>query len=164
MILVTGFARFGERRWNTSGDVLKHLDGLPGVTLGVLPVDRIDALTTVSDLIALHDPVAVLAVGEARSREVAMVETLARGVYDHDGERVDLGPDLPVPPAVLQRLDGIAPLSDDAGTYVCNALLHGLLTQHTERRAAFVHVPARPGRDGLEDLADVLSRCIEALR
>lgn len=169
-VLVTGFEPFGGQALNSSGEIVRALEGrsLANVTpaTAVLPVVYGAAVHALSDAVARVDPEIVVSLGQADESGSIAVERLARDVSTaeqrDDAGRLggDLSPGhrgppvyastLPVAQVVeeLRRAGIPAVLSEDAGGYVCNHLFYGLMhLLATERPGAvggFVHVPCLP--------------------
>jgi pyroglutamyl-peptidase len=170
-VLVTGFEPFGGEPLNPSGDLARELAGAPHAVPGLellvrhLPVSR-DALPGAADaaLDALR-PHAIIAVGQATGRpriclERTAVNRLAYGeCVDNEGlagvdELLETGGpsslQATLPAEHLARaltdLGHPVEVSDDAGTYLCNALLYRLLRTRPELPALFVHVPLLPSQ------------------
>lgn len=168
-LLVTGFGPFGAHGSNPTERLATELDGetVRGVLVRatVLPVSYRRA---VADLLATVDqvrPVAVVCCGlDARAAAVA-VERLGVNLEDTGAQAPDVdgaaprdepvvpdGPDalfatLPVRAitAAVEAAGIPATLSCSAGTYVCNAVLYGVL-HHLRRSpqpvpAGFLHFP-----------------------
>lgn len=170
-VLVTGFEPFGNYAVNPSGMIAESLAGrvVSGLTVrsGVLPVVRGETGRRVIELIARHDPAAVVCFGQGSPRQTALrIERLATNVRDfpiadNAGHRPTGEPIVPgAPTAYLATLPVTAirdrvraagvpcRLSNSAGTFLCNELLFTAL-QHLAGRpsappAGFIHVPLLP--------------------
>lgn len=163
-LLVTGFGPFLDVVDNPSARLVRALDGAalgPDLTVvgRVLPVSYRRAVTETLALIDAHAPIAVVGVGVARGREGVWIERWGRrwanpALADIDGEHAD---DLdPGGPAQIESTAPVGDLaaalgalvSEDAGGYVCNAWLYGVLRALQPRvpvgspPAIFVHLPA----------------------
>ncbi len=173
-LLVVGFGPFESVHDNPSGRLALAVDGARirghAVVGAEVPVSYRRGPEEALALVRRHRPALVLAMGVS-GRPRATVERLARNVV---GERPDvdgfcpasLGPG-PERLATSLPVEGLAAAmgadpSDDAGTFVCNALYYRLL-QEGGVPAVFVHVP--PGgvspatlRAGLSFLAERLPR------
>ena len=168
-VLVTGFGPFLEVTDNPSGALARAVDGLrvAGATVtGVeLPVTWQSPALAVARALAL-DARLVVGLGVDRRTRTIDVETRAynqgEGV-DNAGVRGEvLEPDGPVTrhstvdaQALAAALGGR--VDDDAGRYVCNAWLYGVVGGLPGRGVVFVHVP----HEGMEVAA--LVRGIEVL-
>jgi pyroglutamyl-peptidase len=153
IVLVTGFGSFGDVRDNPSGALARALDGsiIAGARVvgEVLDVSYARGLARLRASIQEHRPVLVLGFGVAMAREGVEVERWGRRQLgareDVDGATPpDLGegPDrveASVDPAWLAHLLG-GSVSEDAGTYLCNAWAW-LAPQCSSAPAAFIHVP-----------------------
>lgn len=168
-ILVTGFEPFEDEPLNPSWEAVRRLPDSIGETAVIkvqIPVvfDRVSEV--VRDAIAVHDPDAIVCVGQAGGRFAISPERVAINVDDgripdNDGDqpidetiRAD-GPaayfsSLPVK-AMVTAMKGAgvpAVLSNTAGTYVCNHIMYDVLYmidhEFSGKRGGFVHVPYTP--------------------
>ena len=169
-VLLTGFAPFAGECVNPSERIVAELDGttIAGcrVVGAVLPVAFAATRRGIEDLLDLHSPRLVLAIGQAGGRAALSLERVAINlvdarIADETGTQpVDESvvadapaayfPRLPLK-AMRARLQGLgipAELSLSAGTFVCNqaffALMHRLATHHPGIRGGFIHVPWLP--------------------
>lgn len=168
-LLLTAFDAFGGESVNPAQEVLGLLpDTLAGVQLIklVLPTVFGDSLAMAEQAITLHQPDAVLSLGQAGGRPDITVERVAINLMDaslpdnkgqtpKDRPVVPGGPaaffsTLPVKAMVQAMLDvGVpASVSYTAGAYVCNQLMYGVLHRLAQEGsgaiAGFVHVPYLP--------------------
>jgi pyroglutamyl-peptidase len=166
-ILLTGFEPFGQWRVNPSGELARSLDGagVAGATVvgRVLPVRLAGIREHLAGLVDELRPLVVVGTGLAPGAAVVRLERFAVNLADfrmpdNDGEiarDVRLAPDGPA--ALASRLPlretadallaaGIpAQLSNSAGTYLCNAVMHAILDVcGPDVPAGFVHVPNVP--------------------
>lgn len=154
MILVTGFGPFQDVVDNPSARLARGVNGLrvAGETIRgeVLPVSYSRAAAETLRLIELLNPRFVIGTGVAVSRSQVQVERWGRRAMqpseDVDGVVVpslpDLGDCVPStldPEKLAKSL--AASVSEDAGTYVCNAWLYQVAGA-AEVPVSFVHVPA----------------------
>lgn len=152
MILVTGFGPFPGVDDNPSAKLVRALQGrtVAGHTIEALVLDVVwgDAADAVIAQAETHQPALVLGFGVAKDRDNVCVETTAvrtcRGLDAHGDEPPGdhQGPEQRGPtldPGALADLLG-ADLSDDAGTYLCNAWLYRVPAA-IDAPAAFVHIP-----------------------
>jgi len=172
-ILLTGFGPFPGVRENLSGSLAKGLGFRARTTLpqfrfvvAVLPTEWVRAPQIVAELYQRHNPVLALHFGVSSKAQGFCLETEAsnfcRMSADHAGN-------LPVLKQVLDGGDGAhqvtidaasivrhlnerghhASLSNDAGRYLCNAVLYHSLVDAERRargcRVGFIHVPADAG-------------------
>ncbi|WP_339081565.1 pyroglutamyl-peptidase I [Pseudomonas sp. TMP9] len=170
-ILLTGFEPFAGDTLNSSWEVVRALAGQRighehVVVSELLPCAFDDSLLQLNQLIALHQPEIVVAVGQASGRAAFSIERVAINLKDAaipdnvwqqpvDQPVMEDGPSayfstLPIK-AIVARLreHGIpAEVSQSAGTYVCNAVFYGLMhaASNLQRpvRAGFVHIPYLP--------------------
>lgn len=176
-LLLTGYEPFGDHESNPSGRVARDLDGetVEGhdVVGRVLPVEFDAVGPRMCDLIAEHDPAAVVATGLSAGRTAVNVERVGINVDDcvglpdnadanpHDERIAPDGPaaylaTLPATTIVESLLDrGIpARLSNTAGTHLCNHVLFETLRYlddaGRDRPAGFIHLPSTPEQAAAE--------------
>ena len=171
-VLLTGFDAFGGATLNPSWLAVQALHGRQvlghTVVAAQLPTVFGTSLQVLSALLAKHQPVLVICVGQAGGRSAISLERVAINVDDAPmTDNAGAQPiDTPVAPgapaayfstlpikamlAALQ-LEGLpAEVSQTAGTFVCNhvfySLMHALATAPELRRTrgGFVHVPWLP--------------------
>lgn len=168
-ILLTAFEPFGGANVNPSACIV----GVIGETIrtdirvvtAILPVVAAKAPRQLASLIELHEPDAILSLGEARGRDRICVEKRAvnrlafqtdnSGAAASDGPVLAEGADeyastFPAH-AIVDALTaaGIdAVLSESAGTYCCNQILYHALHHAATGRAGtivgFLHLPSLP--------------------
>jgi pyroglutamyl-peptidase len=168
-VLLTGFGPFPGVRKNVSGTLARKLavearSALPdlGFAAAVLPTEWTRAPQILRDLYEHHDPLMALHFGVASGTQGFRVETVARNVCRMSADAAGYLPDAPhviedagdriatvdVRSIVghLQERGFCASLSDDAGGYLCNAVLYHSLCEAERRgarcRVGFIHVPA----------------------
>jgi len=167
-LLLTGFGPFPGAPRNPTAEVVARLAGRADVAARVDLVVRVlpvtwAAIAAVPALLAEVGPDAVLATGLARRAREIRVERFAAAravvaAVDAAGERARpgiLAADRParlrVPAPIAALVSAIAATglpvaaSDDAGAYLCNALLRRTIEAADERPVAFLHLP--PTRD-----------------
>lgn len=177
VILLTGFGPFPSVDHNATQVLVPALAQLararhPGIAFieTILPTEWEIAPRIVADLIAQYDPTAALHFGVARGAEGFRIEIQAantcRPMPDAEGRLPVLdrhsadGPDVRTATlphdVILKRLacHGLpAALSDDAGGFLCNAVLyHSLAAARATQRpmlSGFVHIPADFTASGL---------------
>ena len=162
-ILVTAFEPFGGESMNPTERILQALpDAAGGFRLEklVLPVEFIRAQETAFAAYDALKPRAVIMLGQAGGRSAVTPETTGKNVmnaripdnagFQPKGEPVvPGGPEklpstLPVEQIVkaVRALDIPCERSEDAGGYVCNALLYGMLNHNQGAvPTGFIHVP-----------------------
>ena len=167
-ILITGFEPFAGETLNPSWEVAQRLNGqlLSGASLVAvqLPCVFASSLMVLSEAIRVHQPDAVVALGQADGRSDFSIERIAINVCDAripdnaGAQPVDVpvvqdGPagyfsTLPIKKiATNLKVNGFpAAISQTAGTFVCNQVFYGLQHMLRETRVAsgFVHVPLLP--------------------
>lgn len=157
-VLVTGFEPFGGDSENASLAAVRELR-VPSVDLEIriLPVGFHSGPAALRRAIAEVQPDVVIAVGEAGGRRDISVEQRAVNLadaripdndgYQPRGDKLDDGPDIlytRLPDGLLAALAEAgmpAHTSDDAGTFVCNAVFRSALRDFAGC-AGFIHVPA----------------------
>jgi pyroglutamyl-peptidase len=168
LALVTGFAPFGGEAVNPSQLIAQELDGeiLAGhrIVGATLPTAFATSLVALEQLLKLHKPVLVLALGQAGGRAEISLERVAVNLIDAripdnaGAQPVDVPVVAKAPNAYFSTLPlkamlaalrqaGIpAALSHTAGTFVCNQVFFGLAHALARRRVrgGFVHVPYLP--------------------
>lgn len=162
-ILITAFEAFGGDTLNPTELILNELpESMDGYALKklLLPVEYVRARELACAACDALSPAAVILLGQAGGRSAITPETRGRNLmYARIPDNAGYGPDhlplteggpeylyagLPVTKIVSQlQEEGIpAESSDDAGTYVCNAVLYGVLLHvRGEVPAGFIHVP-----------------------
>ena len=193
-LLVTGFAPFGGDKVNPSWQAVRALPDVVGVWelyKKELPVTFCGAPKALLAAMAEAEPDAVLMVGLAGSRGMVTperqgVNEIVARIPDNEGNQPNNEPVVPGGPEILystlpvedmteaiEALGIPARLSENAGRFVCNALLYSVLYELERSEdpvpAAFVHVPATPemGLDvptlPLTDIVRALQAAIEAI-
>ena len=187
-ILITGFEPFGGETLNPSWEVAQMLHGqhIHGVHVVAekLPCVFSKSLDALSKAIHLHQPVAVVALGQADGRSDFSIERVAINVCDaripdNEGAQpidepvVAHGPaayfsSLPIKKmATALKAQGFpAAISQTAGTFVCNQVFYGL--QHALAGkgvlSGFVHVPLMPIQAAMRSGASLASMSTETLK
>ena len=197
-VLLTGFEPFGGSDVNPSGLAVTLLSerGIEGIDLdiAILPVTWSGAIPQLTERFESLQPDAVVMSGQSGRSHVALekVGVNLRNGKDNEGAEARGQPVVPGgPPAYFSTAD-LGPLAENlakdglparvsytAGTFLCNAVLYGLLHHMAERDleipALFVHVPMLPlqasrhqGRDvppsmSLEDTTAALQRVVRDL-
>ncbi len=180
-LLVCGFGAFPAAPRNPSAAVIEALAAQAWAPPGVdaefltLPVSWSDTLPFILGAVQARPTDGILAVGVATSADAFRVETVGRNkasrslvdqegalaagpVISSDGPGV-IAATAPVE-AMLEAIinaDQAARLSDDAGDYLCNFTLYGLLAAEAAPAVGFLHVPQvrEYAEDATFGLADV---------
>lgn len=168
-VLITGFGPFPDTPVNASGPLARRLASVARqhfagtrIVSSVLPTEWTAAPRRLADLYTRHDPELALHFGVSARVTGLEIERIAlnrcalvpdaAGTLPAAGHLVADGPadvraTLPVE-RILARLSAIgvpATHSDDAGSYLCNALLYHSVC-HAGRRprciSGFVHIPS----------------------
>ncbi len=172
-MLLTGFESYGGHAINPSGEVARALDGegIAGTRVAgrVLPVVHAGLAGRIAALIEATAPPAVLCLGldpgEAAIRlERVAANALAFEIADNAGEVLkgkvcddgapELHSTLPLDAIEGRLREAGLPVrrSDDAGRFVCNALMYHALTATARRTPAppcgFIHLPFLPEQAG----------------
>lgn len=170
VILLTGFEPFGGETINPSREVVRALDGetihAHRVVAAILPVAFSATLPRLQELLEVHRPALVVALGQAGGRRELSLERVAINLVD--ARIADNTGVQPIDEAIIQGAPGAyfstlpvkaieACLRDcgipvaaslSAGSFVCNqaffALAHLLATRHPSTRGGFIHVPWLP--------------------
>ena len=170
-VLVFGFEPYGGHAINPSERLVEALDGrrVAGRTVRgeVLPVRLAPLHASVEASLERHAPAAVVAFGLRPGERAICLERVAFNrnnfpIADDEGVRArgpvrDGEPErrpatLPLEAVRTALLAAGIPArrSDDAGRYLCNALMYALLSEASRRAhgppAGFVHLPCLPGQ------------------
>lgn len=167
-LLITGFEPFDGHRLNVSWEVARHLQGESvGPTSWIaieLPCRFGACIDALHDALTIHQPRAVLSLGQAEGRSAISLERLAINV--RDARIADNGGAQPIDEAIVDEAPYAYPtrlplrrlltacreaghaveLSNTAGTFVCNDLFYGLMhrTRDHDLPAGFIHLPILP--------------------
>lgn len=187
-VLLTGFEPYGGYSTNSSAEIAQALDGEAfgeiRVTAEVLPVVFSGMPERIEALIESAAPRAVICLGLAPGSDTIRLERTAANLLDFDvadnaGEtlegpvRHDGAPSLrsTLPLAMIERRVAASGIpvrgSDDAGRYLCNAVMYLALTSAARRSprppCGFIHLPF--ATDGVREAECLpLDRMIEAVR
>lgn len=194
--LITGFEPFGNDSTNPSWDAVQLLpDQIDGIEIIKLQIPTIfeDCLIPIREAIAIHQPDAIICVGQAGGRTAISLEKVAINLQDAripdnannqsiDQPIVAHGPaayfsTLPLRAMIsAMHKKGIpAYVSYSAGTFVCNDVMYRLLHMLADDQCigGFIHVPytlhqvidksAAMSSMSLEAIAKGLQCAIEAL-
>ena len=168
-LLITGFAPFAGDGINPSWQAVQALPETVGaweLYKKELPVSFRGAPEALQEAIAAADPDAVLMIGLAAGRDAVTPERqgfneIDARIPDNEGNMPQNVPVVPGGPETLyatlpaeDMTDAIlsagipARLSENAGRFVCNALLYSALYRLEQADdpipAAFIHIPATP--------------------
>ena len=173
-VLISAFLPFNKKENNYSAEVLQYVASdsvqIDKVIIDVLYDKCYDEISS----LGLDNYDFVIALGEARMREVLTAECYAKNISDcslpdnsgvvKSGEKID--PDLGegIESALdFSKISELIEISNDAGKFVCNNLYFHLLS-YDRARTLFIHVPECHDDEGKYKLyADKISRIIEAL-
>lgn len=166
-VLLTGFGPFPGVELNPTAAVVHALAAEPAPpglqwAAEVLPVSWQHGEKALRDALTTHRPAIALHLGVATSADRLRVERCAVAAAPPRPDALGALPERPPPAArvgfdvaalAAALCDGGLPAeaSDDAGAYLCNAVLGWSLVRSVDfgHRAAFLHVPmpgsARPG-------------------
>lgn len=162
-ILVTAFTPFGGDSVNPAQLALEALpESIAGIKLSklLLPVEFVVSTRMVKREYEKVCPSAVIMLGQAGGRGAVTPEKYGRNIMEasipdnagYKPERSPIYPDSPERFRSTLPLDSIvqsiaelglpAEISEDAGTFVCNSLLYGVLYYNGgEVPTGFIHVP-----------------------
>ena len=164
-ILITGFEPFGGENINPTQMIVNELpDVIDGFFLKkiVLPVEFIKAPELAIKVYEECQPQAVIMLGQAGGRKAITPERIAKNemhTNEGRGDNINYQPvHLPIDengPAILEsslpieeineainEINVPSEISNDAGTFVCNALFYSLLNYNkNEVPTGFIHVP-----------------------
>jgi pyroglutamyl-peptidase len=180
-VLLTGFGPFPGVRKNISASLIKWLafrarTAMPHVRFvtGVLPTEWVRAPSELTELYNQHEPVLAMHFGVASNMRGFRIETRARNSCRMSPDATGALPPLallsetgadsiPVTidaHAIARHLAGrgyFAALSDDAGGYLCNAVLYHSLAEAARRggrcKIGFIHIAADTSRADVFDHA-----------
>ncbi|MGP9488441.1 pyroglutamyl-peptidase I family protein [Glutamicibacter sp. 363] len=154
-ILVTGFEPFGTDTHNASAELVRRLPATAGehqIVTGLLPVSFTRAFPALGELLSMHQPDALVLLGEAGGRTEINLERWAVNehtarIADNDGHQPAGERIIPNGPrrreATLKTPSQLT-VSEDAGRFVCNHIAYHAYGLSIP--AQFIHVPAwRPG-------------------
>jgi pyroglutamyl-peptidase len=187
-ILVTGFQPFGEHQVNPSALIVEHLarTAPADIICEVLPTQFIAAEERIRELLRLHTPAVLIALGVAPSATELRLERQAINLDDArlpdnagyqptatpivPGGNDALFATLPLEDmlSAVRALGVPVTISDDAGRYVCNhvmyAALDEILKSALPTRGGFIHVPlcteTSPAAISLPQAITAIQRCI----
>ena len=195
VVLLTGFGPFPGVPDNASAQLVLRLVEMARDTFGgvdfvteIFPADWQAAPERLSELFSKHQPILMLHFGVARAAQGFRIETqgtnTCRMTRDATGA-MPLGLQLltngktahpvTIPTRdIVERLSALgipASLSEDAGSYLCNAILYHslLLSRRAMRqcRAGFIHIPADLSGPPLDEAAalkgglEIIRVCLE---
>lgn len=197
--LLTGFGPFPGVAYNATGVLVPRLAAAArrqfpdwSIATAILPTEWSAAPLALSRHFARAQPLLALHFGVSREARGFVIETLGRNVCRDTADAAGMNPSaamlvadgpatraasLPTPEilARLARRGLPAATSDDAGGYLCNAVLyhslgHAALAARTAR-AGFIHIPVDLGEPGsglsLPDAVrgglDILVACLDGL-
>ena len=191
-VLLTGFGPFPGVAKNASRRLVISLASrarwaMPSYRFvaAVLPTEWVLAPRTLADLYDRHEPVLALHFGVASEERGFRIETEARNSCQALQDATGCLP--PAPRLVGDGADTRAvainassvaaclntkgytvSLSNDAGGYLCNAVLYHSLLQAERRggvcRVGFVHIPANLAKEPLTLLTTVVAGALEILK
>lgn len=177
-IIVSAFAPFGGEAINPTELILKKLPDYIGkieIKKLYLPVEFIKAPKILIDEYDNYKPKAVIMLGQAGGREKITIEAIAKNLMNakisdnssfkptnleivKDGKG-ELSATLPIEELIseVEKLNIKVSKSEDAGSYVCNCLMYGMLNHNNgEVPTGFIHVPfiKEQGKTPYMDLID----------
>ena len=147
-VLVTAFKPFGKCTNNYSEEVIKYIDNVDKIVLDVC-YDK--CYSDLSKAFDLNEYDLVIAMGEARMRNVLTLETMAKnisscrladnsGIVKIDEKIIDNGIEQIITKVDVDKVHDMIQLSSDAGKFVCNNIYFHLLNNYPEK-SLFIHIP-----------------------
>lgn len=192
-MLLTGFEPYGGHAVNPSGEVARVLDGaeIAGVRITgrVLPVVHAGTAGRIAALIEETAPRAVICLGLDPGEWAVRLERTAANHLDFEiadnageilrgpvveGGEAARGSTLPLREIEERLRDADIPVrgSDDAGRFLCNALMYHALAAAARRNpppaCGFIHLPFLPEQAGgepalpLEEMTEAIRLAVEA--
>ena len=162
-IIVSAFAPFGGEAINPTELILKKLPDYVGeveIKKLYLPVEFIKAPKILIDEYDKSNAKAVIMLGQAGGRDKITIEAIAKNlmnakISDNSGYKPinleivkggkdELNATLPIEELIseVEELNIKVSKSEDAGSYVCNCLMYGMLNYNKgEVPTGFIHVP-----------------------
>ena len=147
-VLVSAFTIFNKASTNYSLEVINYLNNVDKVIVDVVYDKCFDYI---NERYNLKEYSLIIALGEARSRDVLTLEVNAKnisscslpdnsGVLRNNHVIVPGGTDILFTLVNVDLVKDIVLFSFDAGKYVCNNLYYHLLSNYPEK-SLFIHVP-----------------------
>lgn len=146
-VLISAFKPFNKASNNYSYEVLQRIDNVDKALIDVVYDKCYEELVNNFDL-TTYD--LIIALGEARKREVLTLETNAfniascsipdnNGVLKSNEKILDLD-DILYTKVAIDKVKDLVEFSSDPGKYVCNNLYFYLLANYPEK-SLFIHIP-----------------------
>lgn len=147
-ILLSAFKPFNNSLNNYSEEVLKYIDDVEKIVLDVL-YDK--SYETLSNNYNLDEYDLIIALGEARSRQVLTIEVQAKnisscslkdnsGVLKQNEKIIANGEEIINTKVDIKKYENIIDFSYDAGKFVCNNIYYHLLYNYPNK-SLFIHIP-----------------------
>lgn len=147
-ILLSAFKPFNNSLNNYSEEVLKYIDDVEKIVLDVL-YDK--SYETLSNNYNLDEYDLIIALGEARSRQVLTIEVQAKnisscslkdnsGVLKQNEKIIANGEEIINTKVDIKKYENIIEFSYDAGKFVCNNIYYHLLYNYPNK-SLFIHIP-----------------------
>ena len=147
-ILLSAFKPFNNSLNNYSEEVLKNIDDVEKIVLDVL-YDK--SYETLSNNYNLDEYDLIIALGEARSRQVLTIEVQAKnisscslkdnsGVLKQNEKIIANGEEIINTKVDIKKYENIIEFSYDAGKFVCNNIYYHLLYNYPNK-SLFIHIP-----------------------
>ena len=173
-VLISAFTPFNNETNNYSGEVLKYIESdkyiIDKVIIDVVYDKCFDDISKYD----LDSYDFIIALGEARMRNVLTVERRAKNMSscslpDNSGvQKKDEIIDPTLPDVIVSELDLAlltqhADISDDAGKFVCNNMYFHLL-KYNPRKTLFIHIPeCENSEDKYRSFANKIVSIIDSL-
>lgn len=147
-VLITSFKPFNNMINNYSTEVLNYINNQYKIVLDVV---YDECYIKLKEQFNLDEFDLIIALGEARSRNVLTLETNAKnisscslkdnsGVLKQNELIIKNGKDILETKVDLNLISNIIQLSNDAGKFVCNNLYYHLLNNYPSK-SLFIHIP-----------------------
>lgn len=147
-VLISSFKPFNNMVNNYSTEVLKYIDTKDKIILDVVYDECYKQL---NEEYNLEEYDLIIALGEARSRNVLTIETQAvnisscslkdnKGNLKQNENIITNGKDIIQTKINLNKISNIGELSNNAGKFVCNNLYYHLLFNYPSK-SLFIHIP-----------------------
>jgi pyroglutamyl-peptidase len=163
---LTGFAPFGGRAKNRSWEIARRVELPDRMEVVQLPVDFARLRAAIAPLLATR-PQALLLLGEAPIREVAVEEVALNRIHTIGSDNAGIAPrgveivaGAPLALRAGWEAEGVAEAmrsvgvparaSFHAGTFACNAALYHALHMVTGTAIGFLHLPRNYSGPGTE--------------
>lgn len=147
-VLVTAFLPFNNSINNYSQEVIKYIENVDKEILDVV-YDK--SYQTLEGKYNLNEYDLIIAMGEARMREVLTLETQAinisscslkdnAGILKQNEEIIPNNNEILKTNVDIEKVKDLIEFSNDAGKFVCNNIYYHLLSNYPSK-SLFIHIP-----------------------